>query len=70
MSDMRYRRLGNSGLAVSVVGLGCNSFGRRIDRAQAKAVVDTAIDCGITLFDTADVYGDPAGTFEMVPKRK
>jgi aryl-alcohol dehydrogenase-like predicted oxidoreductase len=62
--DMRYRRLGNSGLAVSVVGLGCNSFGRRLDAAQTQAVVDAAIDCGITLFDTADVYGDPAGASE------
>lgn len=63
--DMRYRRLGDSGLAVSVVGLGCNNFGRRIDQAQTQAVVDAAIDCGITLFDTADVYGDPAGTSEQ-----
>src|SRR5262245_2757386 len=62
--DMRYRRLGNSGLAVSVVGLGCNNFGRRIDRDQVQAVVDTAIDCGITLFDTADIYGDPSGASE------
>ena len=62
--DMRYRRLGSSGLAVSVVGLGCNSFGRRIDRAQVQSVVDTAIDCGITLFDTADIYGDPSGASE------
>jgi aryl-alcohol dehydrogenase-like predicted oxidoreductase len=62
--DMRYRRLGDSGLAVSVVGLGCNSFGRRLDAAQTQAVVDAAIDCGITLFDTADVYGDPAGASE------
>ena len=62
--DMPYRRLGNSGLAVSVVGLGCNSFGRRIDQAQAQSVVDAAIDCGITLFDTADIYGTPAGASE------
>lgn len=62
--DMPYRRLGNSGLAVSVVGLGCNSFGRRIDQAQASAVVDAAIDCGVTLFDTADIYGTPAGASE------
>jgi aryl-alcohol dehydrogenase-like predicted oxidoreductase len=64
MGDMTYRRLGNSGLAVSVVGIGCNNFGRRIDAAASKAVVDTAIDCGITLFDTADVYGTPPGTSE------
>jgi aryl-alcohol dehydrogenase-like predicted oxidoreductase len=47
-----------------VVGLGCNSFGRRLDAAQTQAVVDAAIDCGITLFDTADIYGDPAGASE------
>jgi aryl-alcohol dehydrogenase-like predicted oxidoreductase len=54
---MKVRRLGNSGLKVSVVGLGCNNFGMRIDVAQTQAVVDAAIDAGITLFDTADVYG-------------
>ncbi|MBJ7413082.1 MAG: aldo/keto reductase [Phenylobacterium sp.] len=54
---MRVRRLGNSGLKVSVVGLGCNNFGMRIDAAQTQAVVDAAIDAGITLFDTADIYG-------------
>lgn len=55
--DMRYQPLGNSGLEVSVVGLGCNNFGSRIDAKATKAVVDTAIDEGITLFDTADMYG-------------
>lgn len=54
---MKVRRLGNSGLKVSVVGLGCNNFGMRIDQAQTQIVVDAAIDAGITLFDTADVYG-------------
>lgn len=57
MTDMRYRTLGNSGLQVSVVGLGCNNFGRRLDEAATAKVVHTALDCGITLFDTADVYG-------------
>jgi aryl-alcohol dehydrogenase-like predicted oxidoreductase len=51
------RRLGNSGLKVSQVGLGCNNFGMRIDQAQTQAVVDAAIEAGITLFDTADIYG-------------
>jgi aryl-alcohol dehydrogenase-like predicted oxidoreductase len=55
---MRFRRLGTSGLQVSVVGLGCNNFGSRIDEAQAARVVDAAVDGGITLFDTADVYGN------------
>lgn len=55
---MRYRRLGDSGLAVSVVGLGCNNFGRRIDLEATRAVVEAAMDAGITLFDTADSYGE------------
>jgi aryl-alcohol dehydrogenase-like predicted oxidoreductase len=54
---MEQRRLGNSGLKVSAVGLGCNNFGMRIDPAQTQAVVDAAIDAGITFFDTADIYG-------------
>jgi len=58
MSDMEYRRLGDSGLVVSVVGLGANNFGRRIGVDETRAVVDAAIDAGITLIDTADVYGD------------
>ena len=61
---MRYRRLGHSGLAVSVVGIGCNNFGRKLDAAQTQIVVDAAIDAGITLFDTADVYGAPQGRSE------
>ncbi|MBH0779283.1 aldo/keto reductase [Nocardia bovistercoris] len=52
------RRLGNSGLAVSVVGLGTNNFGMKLDFEQTKAVVHAALDHGITLFDTADSYGD------------
>ncbi|HWG15607.1 MAG TPA: aldo/keto reductase [Streptosporangiaceae bacterium] len=54
---MRYRTLGSSGLLVSVVGLGCNNFGRRLDVNGTRAVIDAAIDAGITLFDTADIYG-------------
>jgi aryl-alcohol dehydrogenase-like predicted oxidoreductase len=46
--------------AVSVIGLGCNNFGRRLDRAQTAVVVGAALEAGITLFDTADVYGDGA----------
>ncbi|HEX2849152.1 MAG TPA: aldo/keto reductase [Acidimicrobiales bacterium] len=52
---METRRIGS--LTVSVVGLGCNNFGMRIDEDRTRAVVDAAIDAGITLFDTADVYG-------------
>jgi aryl-alcohol dehydrogenase-like predicted oxidoreductase len=55
---MEQRRLGNSGLKVSAVGIGCNNFGGRIDAAGTRAVVDAALDHGITLFDTADVYGN------------
>jgi aryl-alcohol dehydrogenase-like predicted oxidoreductase len=54
---MEYRNLGKSGLQVSVVGLGCNNFGMRIDADQTKAVVDKAVELGINFFDTADVYG-------------
>jgi len=54
---VEYRNLGNSGLQVSVVGLGCNNFGMRLDAAGTKAVVDKCIDMGVTFFDTADVYG-------------
>ena len=59
---MRYRTLGDSGLLVSVVGLGCNNFGGRIDAAQADAVVSAAIDEGITLLDTSDTYGKDSGS--------
>ncbi|MCL2395387.1 MAG: aldo/keto reductase [Acidimicrobiaceae bacterium] len=54
---MHYRQLGRSGLTVSVVGLGCNNFGWRMDLENSRAVVDTALEQGINLFDTADVYG-------------
>jgi aryl-alcohol dehydrogenase-like predicted oxidoreductase len=54
---MRMRRLGDSGLKVSEVGLGCNNFGMRIGQDEATAVVDAALDAGVTLFDTADIYG-------------
>ncbi|WP_329561058.1 aldo/keto reductase [Kitasatospora sp. NBC_01266] len=59
---MDYRTLGNSGLLVSVVGLGCNNFGGRLDAAQTLAVVDAALDAGVTLFDTADMYGGLGGS--------
>jgi aryl-alcohol dehydrogenase-like predicted oxidoreductase len=54
---MEHKFLGRSGLRVSVVGLGCNNFGQRCDQAQTRAVVAKALDLGVTLFDTADVYG-------------
>lgn len=54
---MEFRRLGNSGLVVSVVGLGTNNFGMKLDLDQCRAVVNAALDAGITLIDTADSYG-------------
>src|ERR1700694_1586110 len=54
---MEYKPLGKSGMQVSVTGLGCNNFGMRIDEAQTKIVVDKAIELGVTLFDTANIYG-------------
>jgi aryl-alcohol dehydrogenase-like predicted oxidoreductase len=61
---MEYRTLGQSGLRVSLVGLGCNNFGRRIDYAASQPVVRKALDLGITFFDTADVYRSPIGSSE------
>jgi aryl-alcohol dehydrogenase-like predicted oxidoreductase len=57
MADMTYRPLGDSGLLVSAVGLGCNAFGTRIDVESTAEVVDAALEHGVTLFDTADIYG-------------
>ncbi len=59
---MRTRRLGTDGPEVSVVGLGCNNFGMRVDLEGTRAVVDAALDAGVTLFDTADIYGDRGGS--------
>jgi aryl-alcohol dehydrogenase-like predicted oxidoreductase len=58
MTDMTYRHLGDSGLMVSTVGLGCNNFGLRIDAAATERVVGAALEHGITMFDTSDSYGD------------
>ena len=62
---MRYRSLGDSGLLVSVSGLGCNNFGRRLDVPGTRAVVDAALDSGVTLLDTAEMYG-AAGRSEEI----
>ncbi len=59
---MEQRNLGKSGLLVSVVGIGCNNFGGRIDFDASKAVIHKALDLGITLFDTADTYGNRGGS--------
>ena len=54
------RQAGRSGLRVSVLGLGCNNFGRRLDAANSTRVVHAALDLGVTMFDTADIYGGGA----------
>lgn len=59
---MELRNLGTSGLRVSLVGLGCNNFGGRLDMEGTRKVVHAALDAGITLFDTADVYGNRGGS--------
>lgn len=59
--ELPQRSLGRSGLRVSVVGLGANNFGGRLDLAASRAVIERALDRGITLIDTADVYGDTGG---------
>src|ERR1700709_2227859 len=53
---MHIRNLGGSGLRVSAVGLGCNNFGQRTDLETSRKVIHKAIDLGVTLFDTADIY--------------
>jgi aryl-alcohol dehydrogenase-like predicted oxidoreductase len=63
MSEMNTRPLGDSGLDASIVGLGCNNFGRRVDLAGTRAVIDAAIEDGVTFLDTADIYG-PSGASE------
>ena len=63
---MRYRQLGESGLTVSVIGLGGNNFGGRIGLEETRSVVDAALDCGVTLVDTADIYGNRGGSEELL----
>ncbi len=61
---MRTRKLGP--LEVTVVGLGCNNFGGRLDEAGTRAVVDAALDAGVTFLDTADIYGNKGGSEELL----
>ena len=63
MTELTTRPLGESGLQATIVGLGCNNFGRRLDLAGTRAVIDAALHDGVTFFDTADIYG-PAGASE------
>ncbi|MET0788584.1 MAG: aldo/keto reductase [Cellulomonas sp.] len=61
---MSFRQLGDSGLVVSVAGLGCNTFGATLPPEGVPALVSAALDAGITFFDTADVYGGTPGQSE------
>ena len=72
---MQIRNLGGSGLRVSVVGLGCNNFGQRTDLETSRKVIHKAIDLGVTLFDTADIYAGRGGSETVLgevlgPRRK
>ncbi len=60
MAELPQRDIGE--LSVSVVGLGCNNFGRRVDLDGTRAVVDAALDAGVNLLDTADIYGEQGGS--------
>jgi aryl-alcohol dehydrogenase-like predicted oxidoreductase len=62
---MEKRKLGSSAISVSVVGLGCNNFGI-LDVESSRKVVDRALEAGITLFDTADIYGNRGGSEEQL----
>jgi aryl-alcohol dehydrogenase-like predicted oxidoreductase len=63
---MRTRTLGP--LEVTVVGLGCNNFGGRMDEAGTRTVIDAALDAGVTFFDTADIYGNAGGSETLIGK--
>ena len=70
MAQIEYRRLGASGLTVSTIGLGCNNFGRTGTASERQegttAVIDAAFEAGVTLFDTADIYGAERGLSETL----
>jgi len=70
MAIIEYRNLGTSGLRVSTIGLGCNNFGRAGTASETQegtdAVIHAAIDAGVTLFDTADIYGAERGLSETL----
>jgi len=65
---MQKRQLGNSGIEVSLVGLGANNFGGRTDIEASRRVIHRALDLGITLIDTADIYGNRGGSEEILGK--
>ena len=68
IADLPTRPLGDSGLRVPVVGLGCNNFGRWVDLDGTRAVVDAAIGHGLTFLDTADIYGGAGASEELLGK--
>jgi aryl-alcohol dehydrogenase-like predicted oxidoreductase len=65
---MQKRKLGTSGIEVSLVGLGTNNFGGRMDLEASRRVIHRALDAGITLIDTADAYGNRGGSEEIIGK--
>src|ERR1700691_558236 len=65
---MQKRKLGASGIEVSLVGLGANNFGGRTDLEASRLVIHRALDRGITLIDTADIYGNRGGSEEILGK--
>ncbi len=67
---MEYRRLGSSGLKVSEVGLGSNQFGRRVDEQNSIAIINHAIDLGISFIDTADAYGQDINSTDKYGEKK
>jgi aryl-alcohol dehydrogenase-like predicted oxidoreductase len=66
MAELPTRRLGDSGLEVSVVGLGANNFGRRVDLDGTRAVIDAALEHGVTFIDTANIYGGSGASEELL----
>jgi aryl-alcohol dehydrogenase-like predicted oxidoreductase len=64
MAALPTRLLGEDGPEVSVIGLGCNNFGRRVDLEGTRAVVDAALEAGVTFLDTSNTYGNPRGRSE------
>src|SRR6187431_2719308 len=63
---MTFRPLGDSGLMVSAVGIGCNAFSRRVDLSGVREILAAARDTGVTFLDTADIYGAPPGASESL----
>lgn len=63
---MQYRNLGKAGVKVSVIGIGCNQFGGKVDKVGTKAIVNKALGAGINFFDTADVYGNRGASEEYL----